>query len=310
MQYTVHAFGDMLTHETTAARVLNDNPHMETLIYHMKNGASLNMTFEGPEDFLSNPSVMYIVLDGTIEICELDESQVVTAGNSIVVYPKNNFSVWAREESNVVCVASDGGGDLDINHTELTEAVALAEKNDAYVVGHNYRVSRYTLMMMQIIAPDRMNSALRLASGFHDVGKAKLDPAILNKPGKLTDAEFDHIKQHPTYSWELLRKHLPEEIANIARWHHEKLDGSGYPDGLRGDSIPLESRVIAVADIFDALTTSRCYRGAFSFEKALSIMQEDVERGKIDAQAFDALRQLIQRGTLRDGVDNLLQNGE
>lgn len=309
MQYTVHAFGDMRAHKTTAARVLNSNPHMETQICHMQNGDCLNIPFEAPEDFLSRSSVMYIVLDGAIEVCDPDESQVIPAGSCIVMYPQSSYSLRAREESNVLCVTSDGSGDLDINHPELTEAVALAEKNDSYLAGHNYRVSRYTLMIMQLIDPKRINSALRLASGFHDVGKAKLDPAILSKPGKLTDAEYEHVKLHSVYSWELLRKHLPEQIANIARWHHEKLDGSGYPDHLRGDSIPLESRVIAVADIFDALTTSRCYRGAFTFEKALNIIQEDVEHGKLDGQVFDALRQLVQRGTLREGVDNLLQNG-
>ena len=308
MQIRVENFDDLRHHDITTGRVLNDSPHMETVMYHMTNGACLNMTFEGPEDFLDDPMVLYLVLDGVIEVCEADGSQVVAAGSSIVIHPKHNFSVWARGEANVIAVASDGGGALDVDHPELTDALNLAEKNDAYVVGHNYRVSRYTLLMMQILAPERMTSGLRLASGFHDVGKARLDPAILNKPGKLTDEEFAHIKQHPVYSWELLRRHLPEELANIARWHHEKLDGSGYPDGLRGDSIPLESRVIAVADIFDALTTSRCYRGAFSFEKALGIMQEEVAAGKLDGEAFDALRQLISRGTIRDGVDNQLRN--
>lgn len=307
MIFTVTAFGDTLRSEATAARILNDNPHMESVLYHMKNGACLNMTFAGPEDFLTDPSVMYIVLEGAIEICEVDERQVISSGNSVVVHPKHNFSVWAREDSNVICVASDGGN-LDVSQTELSDALELAEKNDAYVAGHNYRVSRYTLLIMQLLAPDRMTANLRLASGFHDVGKARLDPAILNKPGKLTDEEFAHIKLHPVYSWELLRKHLPEDAANIARWHHEKLDGSGYPDGIRGDSIPLESRALAVADIFDALTTSRCYRGAFSFERAMGILEEDVQRGKLDRQAFDALRQLIARGTIRDGVDNLLRN--
>ncbi|MGN0779461.1 MAG: HD-GYP domain-containing protein [Aristaeellaceae bacterium] len=307
MQYHTQDFSELLKGENTCARVLNDNPRMETLFYHLKVGACLNMTFAGPEDFLTDPSVMYIVLDGTIEVCELDDRQLVPSGQSIVIHPKHNFSVWAREDTNLIGVASDGGS-LDMEHTELTSALALAEKNDAYVIGHDYRVSRYSLLMMQLIDPQRMNNALRLASGFHDVGKAQLDPDILNKPGRLTDEEFAHVQQHPVYSWELLRKHLPEEVANMARWHHEKLDGTGYPDGLRGNDIPLESRVIAVADIFDALTTSRCYRTAFSFEKALRILQQDADRGKIDVQALDALRQLIERGTIRDGVDNLLHN--
>ena len=102
----------------------------------------------------------------------------------------------------------------------------------------------------------------------------------------------------------MLKRYLGTKVAGFARWHHEKLDGSGYPDGLRGDAIPLESRIMAVADIFDALTTSRCYRKAFSFEEALAIMDQDARSGKIDGEILAVLEKLIRDGKIVDGVDN------
>ena len=91
----------------------------------------------------------------------------------------------------------------------------------------------------------------------------------------------------------MLMPFLGEKVASYARWHHEKLDGSGYPDGIAGEAIPLESRVLAVADVFDALTTSRCYRSAFSFEKALSIIKEEVDAGKLDETCYQVLHKLV-----------------
>ena len=104
----------------------------------------------------------------------------------------------------------------------------------------------------------------------------------------------------------MLKGYLGDNRAKYARWHHEKLDGSGYPDGIKGDEIPLESRIMAVADIFDALTTARCYRKAFSFEDALEIMKGDVEKGKIDGEVFEVLKKLVKEGKLVEGVDNRL----
>jgi HD-GYP domain-containing protein (c-di-GMP phosphodiesterase class II) len=107
------------------------------------------------------------------------------------------------------------------------------------------------------------------------VGKISVPDAILNKPGKLTEEEFDSIKQHPVVGYNVLShiEQLREALPGI-RHHHEKLDGSGYPDGLKGDEIPLAAKIIAVADVYDALTSSRSYRPAMSVDKALAILHE------------------------------------
>lgn len=293
--------------EDNYGEIINSDPHLEMTFYHIKQGATLKVSFDSETDFLKNPCVVYQVLDGQVEIIESGSSKVISKGQLIVLHPRHNFMVVAKDNSNIICITNDGGGSLDLDHIELDDAIKVAEQNDPYVIGHNYRVSRYALLIMQTINPALNSAKLRLAAGFHDVGKAKLDPAILNKEGKLSASEFDHIKSHPIHSYEMLKDKSEEMIANIARWHHEKLDGTGYPDGLKGNEIPIESQIIAVADMFDALTSKRCYRDAFSFDKALNILMEDASKGKINSDAVNALKHLIDQGTIVEGVDNYLR---
>lgn len=121
-----------------------------------------------------------------------------------------------------------------------------------------------------------------LAAPMHDIGKIKVPDAILNKPGRLTDGEFEIMKKHAVYGAEIIRKTMKdvEEEAyftvacNMSRHHHERYDGTGYPDGLKGADIPLEARMMALADVYDALVSKRVYKKAFSKEKAREIMEE------------------------------------
>jgi response regulator RpfG family c-di-GMP phosphodiesterase len=116
----------------------------------------------------------------------------------------------------------------------------------------------------------------------HDVGKISISDTILNKPGKLTDEEFELMKTHTTAGKEIMEKVIDrvqgenylKEARNMAAYHHEKWDGSGYPEGLYGEVIPLSARVMAVADVFDALSSKRVYKDAMPFEKAMSIIEE------------------------------------
>ena len=118
-----------------------------------------------------------------------------------------------------------------------------------------------------------------LASALHDIGKIAIDEKILNKPGRLTPEEFEVIKTHTTIGADMLSKldnfcvePLLQTAYSIARWHHERWDGRGYPDGLKGNEIPIEAQVVALADVYDALTSDRCYKKAFSHEKAVQMI--------------------------------------
>ncbi len=132
-----------------------------------------------------------------------------------------------------------------------------------------------------------------LAALLHDIGKLGVSNSILDKPSKLDDREFATIKMHPAFSDEILsRVQAFADIAPIARGHHERLDGKGYPDGLSGNSISLDTRIVTVADIFDALTADRPYRAAMPQAKAFSIM-DDLVSNAIDPDCYKALKSSV-----------------
>jgi HD-GYP domain-containing protein (c-di-GMP phosphodiesterase class II) len=127
----------------------------------------------------------------------------------------------------------------------------------------------------------------------HDVGKTEVPESILNKPGKLTEEERRAIELHPVTGDEMLSTiEFPWDIRPMVRWHHERWDGAGYPDRLVGEEIPLTARILRIADIFDALTTSRSYRRPLAAEDALKVMEEDT--GSFDSKVFEVFRSLFQ----------------
>lgn len=120
------------------------------------------------------------------------------------------------------------------------------------------------------------------AAPTHDIGKIAVDDVVLRKPGKFTDEEYAKMKRHSAEGAKMLQKILSEvddeyfkQIAiNVAQYHHERYDGKGYPNGVSGENIPLEARIMALADVFDALVSKRCYKDAFTYDKAFSIIEE------------------------------------
>ena len=148
----------------------------------------------------------------------------------------------------------------------LNVLIKTLEAKDKYTLGHSRRVAHYVMIIARNI-PQAKNilHEIELAALLHDIGKIGTPLEILNKPSGLTDEEFDIIKLHPIHSFEILRE--VTALKNVALWvrsHQERIDGMGYPDGLRADNIPLPSRIIAVADAFDAMTSDRPYRRAMT----------------------------------------------
>lgn len=153
-----------------------------------------------------------------------------------------------------------------------------AEFRDDETAQHTLRMSYYCRMLAQKAGlPQNQWELIKAASPLHDVGKIGTPDHILLKPGRLTDEEMDVIKQHPEIGYRILSgsdSDLLNMAATIALTHHEKFDGSGYPTGLFGDKIPLEGRIAAICDVFDALTSDRVYKKAMPVEKAVSIIEE------------------------------------
>ena len=138
---------------------------------------------------------------------------------------------------------------------------------------------------------------LRRAGLLHDIGKLAISNLILDKPGRLTDDEFTTIKEHPAFSLRILeRAPCFAPIADLAADHHERIDGTGYPRGLGGEALDMPVRVLAVADVYEALTADRPYRGPMPVEKALDIVSWEVP-GRLDRAAFSALETWLGRST-------------
>lgn len=181
--------------------------------------------------------------------------------------------------------------DLRLAQEETIHRLSLAaEFRDDDTSLHIERMSRYCAILAGRAGMGEQESQLlRIAAKMHDVGKIAIPDAILLKPGKLTTDEYAVMKTHAAIGHQILqgsRSELASTGATLAWTHHEKVDGTGYPRGLRGDEIPLEGRIAAIADVFDALTTDRVYRKAFPLPEALSIMRDG--RGThFDAELLD-----------------------
>ena len=144
------------------------------------------------------------------------------------------------------------------------------EASDTYTFGHCERVAQGAVALAEALSlDDDARRAVRIGAYLHDVGKVRVPHEILTKPGPLTREEYAIVQMHPLWGIELLAGvEFPWDIKPIIRWHHEKYDGTGYPDGLRGDEIPLSAQIVGIADVYDALTTTRPYRPALTPQAA------------------------------------------
>ena len=182
---------------------------------------------------------------------------------------------------------------LRIRELSVVAVQALAhalEAKDSYTRGHSARVCAYARAIAQELElPEHLVHDLRIGAELHDIGKIGVRELILLKPSKLTDAEYDHIKLHPVIGERILGPLLHDQPSSlqVVRSHHERPDGLGFPDGLKGDAIPLVARITAVADTFDAMTSVRPYRDAKTAEGAVEEMRK-VAGTQLDREAVAA----------------------
>jgi HD-GYP domain-containing protein (c-di-GMP phosphodiesterase class II) len=161
----------------------------------------------------------------------------------------------------------------------VVRAMAVAvDAKSRWTAGHSIRVTRYAMELAQAIGlPESEIEKIQLSGLLHDLGKIGVPDAILDKPGKLTDEEWEIMKRHPIIGYEMLKDiwQLRGTVLDGVLYHHERIDGKGYPFGLKGDDIPFAGRLLAVADGFDAMTSDRPYRAGMPKEKALEILLEN-----------------------------------
>ncbi len=234
----------------------------------------------------------YTSSDYAILHAEIDSLKAIIA---IPIFIKNSLKgilllgeklseeLYSKEDINMLTTLADEAGiaienaqlygDLKRTYLETVQALAQAiEASDEYTRGHSDRVTKLAIQIARQLRISRTDiDTLKFAGILHDVGKIGIIKEVLNKPGRLNEAEFNIIRMHPALGEEIIAPvAFLSPIKPIVRHHHERFDGRGYPDGLKGENIPYLSRIIAVADTYDAMTSERPYRPALSTEIALA----------------------------------------
>jgi len=183
-----------------------------------------------------------------------------------------------------------------ISIATLEALVNALEAKDPYMRGHSARVADLSATIAnQLGLPEEQVETVRVAGRLHDIGKIGTRESVLNKQGALTPEEFEHVKQHVVIGSQILAPlaHLGNIIPAV-RGHHERWDGSGYPDALRGDEIPLAARIIGAAEVFDALSTSRAYQEKMTAEQAVTRLA-DLSGSVVDPKVYEALAAVVAR---------------
>jgi putative nucleotidyltransferase with HDIG domain len=233
------------------------------------------------------------------------------------IYVDRVASVQAFSEPELDLLAAIGRqAGLAIERTrahEATEQMFLScvralvnaiEAKDVYTSGHSERVASHAMSIAERLGLDSKTSdAVRLGALLHDIGKIGVPEAILTKQGRLTPEEFDIIKTHPSRGADILGaiKGIDLVVAAV-RWHHEAINGLGYPDKLRGPDIPMPARIVAVADAFDAMTSNRSYRRNLSVEEAMREFRR-CAGSQFDGDVCEAMVGLLESGTILPSQD-------
>ncbi|NML61151.1 HD-GYP domain-containing protein [Massilia sp. RP-1-19] len=206
----------------------------------------------------------------------------------------------SAEVDDAVVALVPAGHEVPLDEDYLDDIAAafgqVVDSKSPYTSGHSARVALYTDMIAEALGlSEQRRRWLRRGALLHDVGKLGVSNSVLDKAGSLDRAEWDAVKLHAEFSERILsRISAFSELARVAGAHHERLDGTGYPRGLKADEINIETRIITTADIFDAITAERPYRGAIPIPKALEMMAQTVGTA-LDPECFDALKRAIDR---------------
>jgi len=255
--------------------------------------------FQACEKIKNNPDTYLIpVILITALSDKQDRIEGIKAGaDDFLTRPVDRTELLARVRS--LLKLKQRTDELERAEAVLFSLAQSIEGKDPYTHGHCERLAEYSARLgEQLGLPEDQIIALRRAGIVHDVGKIAVPDAILLKPGRLTPDEWTIIREHSVVGERICAPLKSfRHVLPIIRHHHEKLDGSGYPDGLRGEAIPITARVLQIVDVYDALTTDRPYKKAFSITNALQTMKEEVSKGWWDPHIFDQFECLVRTRT-------------
>lgn len=243
----------------------------------------------------------YYLISGKMEIVEDDCVTPLEPGDSITLQGlQQNVMLRCVEDAQVLCVTtSPVFSEHAYRQKLMMEQLRRIDEKDHYTLNHSQRVMHYATRLYEALGErcsDIILSDFVVGCLFHDIGKVNIPTAILSKPARLTEEEYTVMKRHCIESSNILEPLFGARVAALARKHHERLDGSGYPAGLSGDEISFPARILMVADAFDAMTSNRVYRKACSAEDAALELASLPE--KYDSVVVDALLLLLRKGAL------------
>lgn len=287
-------------------QLLVDYDNVNVVINHIKAASTVWITPGENHKYLE----FYRMLSGEATLRRGEKEQPLKTGDSFYfVDYEEDLSLIPHTDIDLLCVTSKPVfGEFMAFINDLNDLNEQIEEKDHYTFGHCKRVMRYVQALGEAMKldADRTHNLL-LAALYHDVGKCYLPLEILNKPGRVTDSEYEEIKKHPVHSSEFLTGRFVPQVAKIARGHHERLDGSGYPDGLKGEEVNMETRILALADTFDAMTTDRPYKKGMSTQAAMEELSTLTRF--YDAQVLEAFKRLADEGAL-DEIQRLSREGK
>jgi len=246
----------------------------------------------GAMDYLTKP----------IELADLGRAVQRALKRRETLLEHHQLNQWLKEEvtTRTAELQRERGKLERISVATLEALVNALEAKDPYMRGHSARVADLAATIAhQLELPDEQVEHVRVGGRLHDIGKIGTRESVLNKQGALTPDEFEHVRQHVVIGSQILAplSHLGDIIPAV-RGHHERWDGTGYPDGLRGEAIPTAARIIAAAEVYDALSTSRAYQEKMSPEQAIARMA-DLAGTVLDPKVYEALSTIVaRRGTL------------
>jgi putative two-component system response regulator len=277
------------------------NPDLVLLDIEMPNMDGLTVCRQLKKNSLTRLTPVILV---TAQSATEDRVRGIEAGaDDFLTKPVERSELLARTRS--LLNLKSFTDELERAESVLCTLALSIEGKDPYTEGHCERLSDYSALLAEKIGLGSEEvTALHRAAIVHDIGKVAVPDSVLLKPARLTPAEQAIMREHPVIG-ERICKPLKSfrTVLPTIRHHHEKLDGTGYPDGLKGSQIPISARVLQIADVFDALTTVRPYKKAFGRAEALETMEDEVKKGWWDPELFSEFQLIVQENANIFGPD-------
>lgn len=278
--------------ERNSLNLLMKHKHLEVVLADIQEKGGIIVS---PLNNEKGVEFIYI-LKGELEYQDGENTVVLKEGDCLYHNQlEKSFTAYARMESQIISFSNQGEYDEVCEvENKLKKIMKEIQSKDHYTKGHCERVGLYAQKLASYVEEENISVIhLMRAAHVHDIGKCRIPDEILLKPGYFTPEERQEMNNHARYSYEILKNNfnIDDQVSKIAMYHHERYDGSGYPYGLKGEEIPIESQIIAIVDTFDAITTSRPYQRARTAKEAIEEMSKFAHA--YNPKLFEIFKELV-----------------